>query len=231
LPAPPAEIGPFAGFPPDAFRFYAELERDNSRPWFQANRDRYERHVRGPMEALLDLLADGFGDDGKVYRPHRDVRFSADQRPYKEHCGAVISRRYAAAPVRYVQIDADGLAVAVGYPAMSRDQLRRFRGAVDDVASGRALADAVARVRDGGFEVTGSELVRAPRGMASDHPRVELLRHRALMVRRSWARAAWMQRPAAADVVAEAWRSASEVGDWLQAHVGAATDPPRRRGG
>jgi uncharacterized protein (TIGR02453 family) len=231
VPAPPAGIGSFTGFPPDAFRFYAELERDNSRAWFQANRARYERNVRRPMEALLAALAGGFGDDGKVYRPHRDLRFSADGRPYKEHCGAVISRRYAAVPVRYVQVDADGLAVAVGYPAMSRDQLRRFREAVDDEASGTALADAVATARGGGFEVTGSELVRAPRGMAPDHPRIELLRHRALLARRSWARAAWMHRPAAADVIAEAWRAASAVGDWLEVHVGAATDPPRRRGG
>jgi uncharacterized protein (DUF2461 family) len=79
--APPG----FDGFPPAAFAFYAELEEpgNNSKRWFDANRDRYERDVRRPMEALLAAAADGFGTDAKVFRPNRDVRFSPDKRPYK----------------------------------------------------------------------------------------------------------------------------------------------------
>lgn len=219
----------FEGFPPDAFRFYAELEADNSRAWFQDHREDYERSVRRPMEALLAEVADEFGD-GRVYRPHRDVRFAADKRPYKEHCGAVIGRRYGAAPVHYVQVDADGMAAAVGYPALSRDQLQRFRDAIDDERAGRLLEGAVAAVRDAGMEVTGSELVRAPRGMAADHPRIELLRHRSLMVRTAWPRAPWMHGEEARSRVTEAWRLADPVGRWLARHVGAAVDPPRRRG-
>jgi uncharacterized protein (TIGR02453 family) len=221
----------FEGFPPEAFDFYAALEADNSRSWFQEHRDRYERSVRGPMEALLAAVADEFGDDSKVYRPHRDVRFSRDKRPYKEHCGAVISRRYAAAPVRYVQVDADGMAAAVGYPAMSRDQLQRYRAAVDDARTGGSLVRAVAAARVAGLRVSDPELVRAPRGMPPDHPRIELLRHRSLLLRRSWPLAPWMHTPVVLDEVARAWRAAAPVGRWLERHVGAATDPPRRRGG
>ena len=81
--APPSQA--FEGFPPAAFAFYAELEEpgNNTRAWFDANRDRYERDVRRPVEALLASAAGEFGTHAKVFRPHRDVRFSPDKRPYK----------------------------------------------------------------------------------------------------------------------------------------------------
>ena len=35
----------FAGFAPDSFAFFRELARNNNKPWFDLNRERYERHV------------------------------------------------------------------------------------------------------------------------------------------------------------------------------------------
>jgi uncharacterized protein (TIGR02453 family) len=229
----PPTIGEFTGFPPEAFGFYAELEDhgNNDRAWFETHREVYERCVRLPMESLLDRAAAEFGDESKVYRPHRDVRFSRDTTPYKTHCGAIISRRYAAPAVRYVQVDARGMVAAAGYPAMSRDQLQRFREAVDDGRTGGALMRAVAAARRAGLEVVGSELTRAPRGMSPQHPRVELLRHRRLLVRRAWPLAPWMHGAEAYERVAEVWRAAAPVGRWLERHVGAAREVPRSRGG
>ena len=34
----------FAGFAPDSFAFFRELARNNNKPWFDLNRERYERH-------------------------------------------------------------------------------------------------------------------------------------------------------------------------------------------
>lgn len=138
-------IGRFTGFPPEAFAFYADLTREgnNTRAWFDEHRDVYERCVRLPMEELLDRAAeDGFGEDGKVFRPNRDVRFSKDKRPYKDHCGAVIG--YGSGTARagvYVQVGADGLFAATGYWQLSRDQLDRFRRAVADGRTGGAWSD------------------------------------------------------------------------------------------
>ena len=79
----------FSGFPPAALSFYAELEDENSRDWWLAHKDVYERDVREPMLALLDGLEDEFGA-AKLFRPNRDVRFSADKSPYKTHQGALV---------------------------------------------------------------------------------------------------------------------------------------------
>ncbi|MTV26296.1 TIGR02453 family protein [Nitriliruptoraceae bacterium ZYF776] len=228
-------IGEFAGFPPEAFRFYAELEVEgnNDRAWFDANRSTYERAVRLPMEELLDrAAADGFGDDGKVFRPNRDVRFSKDKRPYKGHCGAVVNHDDGTATASiYAQVDATGLVAGRGYWHLSRDQLDRFRRAVDDDGIGGELVGLVAAARAAGHEVEGSELKRAPQGYPVDHPRIELLRHKRLAVLHRWPVADWMHTPAAYDHLAGLWRDAAPIAAWLERHVGAAAEPRRRRGG
>src|SRR4051812_47820766 len=72
----------FTGWPPAALDFYRDLEQDNSRAFFTAHKDVYERDVRAPFEALGELVAEEFGPL-KVFRPNRDVRFSKDKSPYK----------------------------------------------------------------------------------------------------------------------------------------------------
>ena len=228
-------IGEFDGFPADAFAFFAELTDDgnNSRAWFDANRERYERSVRLPMEELLASVADRYGDDGKVFRPNRDVRFSPDKRPYKTHCGAVIGFRDGTQRAsRYLHVDAEGVLVAAGYHELSRDQRDRFRRAVDDGRTGGALVRAVGAVRDAGLEVAGSELKRAPRGYPVDHPRIELLRHLRLTAQRRFpVGTAGLHDPAARDLVVDTWEASAPLCRWLEKHVGAAAEAPRPRGG
>jgi uncharacterized protein (TIGR02453 family) len=180
------------------------------------------------MESFLARAADEFGEDGHVFRPNRDVRFSRDKRPYKDHCGAVVNwRSGTAAPVHYVQVGADGLLTASGYHELSRDQLARFRRAVDDARSGGALIRAVRAVRAAGLSVDGSELARAPRGYPADHPRIELLHHRRLTVSRRWRVEGWMHTPEAYEQVVAVWRAAGPVTRWLERHVGAPLDLSR----
>jgi uncharacterized protein (TIGR02453 family) len=228
------DLAPFTGFPPDAFALYARLGDDdnNRKVWFDANRHVYEQAVRVPMEALLArAAADGFGD-GKVFRPNRDVRFSRDKRPYKTHCGAVIAFRDGSGRAsRYVQLDAGGMMAAAGYWELSRDQLARFRRAIDDRETGEELAAQVAAARAGGLEVLGSELKRSPRGYPLDHPRIALLRHTRLAASRAWPRADWMHTAETYDRVVAVWQEAAPLADWLEAHVGAATEPRPTRGG
>jgi hypothetical protein len=68
----------FEGFSAEAFAFYDELRRNNSREWWPGNKDRYERFVREPLEALAAELEPEFGPI-KTFRPFRDVRFSRDK--------------------------------------------------------------------------------------------------------------------------------------------------------
>jgi uncharacterized protein (DUF2461 family) len=107
--------------------------------------------------------------------------------------------------------------------------LARLRAAVDDGRRGGALVRAVALMRERGLRVRGQELVRAPRGFSTDHPRIELLRHPWLTVERSWSVEAWMHSEEAYERITGVWRDAAPVTSWLRRHVGAPVEPVGRR--
>lgn len=216
----------FEGFPVAALEFYDDLEMDNTRSFWNANKHVYEQSVRLPLEALLDAVGAEFGE-GKVYRPHRDVRFSSDKSPYKLAGAAAIGDNIQSSAVYYVQISAVGLFVASGIYMMSRDQLQRFHMAVDDESSGQELTSRVAHARADGLEVGGSELKTAPRGYARDHPRIALLRHKSVTVSRTFApdqECIFTSR--SLEEILRVWRAAAPINTWLAKHVG---HPDERR--
>ena len=67
----------FRGWPAEALEFFEGLEADNSKTYWQRNRDVYDSLVRAPMEKLLEELEPEFGE-GRIFRPYRDVRFSPE---------------------------------------------------------------------------------------------------------------------------------------------------------
>src|SRR3982074_510542 len=83
----------FEGWPKPALQFFHGLKRDNSKAYFEAHRSLYEDQVRQPMEALLGELEQDLGPESEtnLFRLNRDLRFSPDKRPYKEHLGAYVS--------------------------------------------------------------------------------------------------------------------------------------------
>ncbi|MCD2443957.1 DUF2461 domain-containing protein [Agromyces sp. SYSU K20354] len=207
-------MGVFTGWPGAAVQFYRGLEADNSKAYWTEHRAVYDDMVLAPMQALLEDLAAEFGE-GRIFRPYRDIRFSADKSPYKTAIGATVGGS------GYVQFSAEGLGVGAGCHVMAPDQLARFRAAVDDDRSGDALVAAVAAVEAGGVDVTASErLKRVPRGFDPDHARAELLRDKDLTAWIQWPVEPWLHTPAAEARVVDALRASQPLTDWLDAHVG-----------
>jgi uncharacterized protein (TIGR02453 family) len=212
----------FRGWPAEALEFFEGLEADNSKAYWERNRDVYDQAVRAPMEALLEELAPDWGE-GRIFRPYRDTRFSSDKSPYKTHIAATIGDGY-------VRLNADGLGAGCGMWEMAPDQLERYREAVNDDASGNDLEDIVERVRSAGLDVSGhGELKSAPRGYPKDHPRIELLRYKGIVTWQDWPAAAWLGTRRAKDRVAGFFERSAPLGAWLRTNVGPSTLPERRR--
>jgi uncharacterized protein (TIGR02453 family) len=210
----------FDGFGQEAFAWFEGLERDNSRDYFTRTRDLFERDVRGGMEAMFDALSVDFEGEIKIFRQHRDLRFSADKRPYKDRTYGVLGGYYAA-------ISSRGLYAGTGYYRVARDQLERYRAAVADDSTGPELEAALAGA---GLEVSGVSLKTAPRGYPKDHPRIELLRHKWLVVG-ALLPAGDIPADAALAHVGGTWRAAQPVLAWLDEHVGPTTLEQRGRYG
>jgi uncharacterized protein (TIGR02453 family) len=220
----------FDGFGPGALRFYDELAENNERSWWHANKDRYESEIRAPLEYLLADLTDEFGE-GKVFRPNRDTRFSADKSPYKTAAAAVVNGPEGTIATLYMQLSATGLMVGGGCYHPARDQLARLRAAIADERTGTEVERIIAGIeRDGGGPGHGDKLKTAPRGYAADHPRIELLRMKGLVALFDHPPAPWLHHAKARDQVAENWRSLGPLNAWLDRHVGPSTEPPDLRG-
>jgi uncharacterized protein (TIGR02453 family) len=203
----------FTGWPVEAVEFYEGLQADNSKVYWQEHKDVYERDVRGPMEQLLAELADEFGA-GKLFRPYRDVRFSADKTPYKTTCSATVG-------TGYISFSADGLSTGAGLYMPDSAALQRYRTAVTRDKSGTELVAIVAALHKAGYETMAHEVLRtAPRGVPKDHPRIDLLRHKGIAVMKTWPVGAWLGTAKAKDRVVATLRAAVPLGDWLARYVG-----------
>jgi len=212
----------FRGWPVEALEFFEGLEAENTKAFWGRNKHVYQDVIRAPMEELLAELEPEWGP-GRIFRPYRDVRFSRDKSPYKTAIGAMVGGS------GYVQLDARGLAAGSGMWEMAPDQLERYRAAVDDDRSGKALFDVVARARSQGLDVTGhDELKTAPRGYAKDHPRVDLLRFKGLVTWQEWPAGAWLGTKRAKDHVVTLLERSRPVTDWLKTNVGSSTMAARR---
>jgi uncharacterized protein (TIGR02453 family) len=221
----------FRGFPPELFAFFEALERDNSKSFWNQHKEVWEEHVRDPMRALLDQLAEEFGPL-RMFRPNRDVRFSKDKSPYKLSVAATSEARAVGGIGYYIDLSASRLLTGFGAMALARDQLERFRAAIDDEQSGRAfvrLHHTMSRASIPLSPGIDPPLRTAPRGYPSDHPRVEFLRWKGAAVVQEYDRAAWMHTPETVDRVRTVWRGAAPLRAWLDAHVGASETPERAR--
>jgi uncharacterized protein (TIGR02453 family) len=201
----------FNGWPETAQRFFIGLQLDNSKRYFEANRQLYLRDVRGPMEALSSELEQIVGP-GHIFRINRDVRFSRDKSPYKTN----VSAWWAGdGGELYVSLDSRDFYVWAGKHEMGA-WLESFRRAVIDERLGAKLVDAVAHIERMGYELGGESLKRVPQGYPGDHPRARFLRHKSIGVSRSYGLQPWLGSREAKDRVLEVWRDAAPLVGWLR---------------
>jgi uncharacterized protein (TIGR02453 family) len=205
----------FRGFPPQAIEFLTELEANNDRDWFKANRSRYDEYLVAPATALGEDLAD-LGRP-KLFRPWNDTRFHAAP-PIKEHVGLAIG--YEGAGGFYVELSLDGLLVAAGLHNPQSDQVERMRRAIDTGRIAGSLTKAIGVAEAAGLDLNEPDLVRGPRGYPPDHPRADLLRRRRLVVAKRQPVARWLERPAAGGRIRAQLDAGAPLVRWLRSHVG-----------
>jgi uncharacterized protein (TIGR02453 family) len=211
----------FRGWPAEALEFFEGLEADNSKAYWQRNKSVYETAVRAPMEALIEELAPKWGD-GRVMRPYRDIRFSADKSPYKTYIAATVGDGY-------IHLTAQTFGVGGGMWEMAPDQLERYRQAVVDERAGKKLVRLVTEARAAGLEATGHDVLKsAPRGYPKDHPRLELLRYKGLIAWQEWPVGAWLGTRRVKDRVEKFLQLAKPLNAWLRENVGPSSAPPAR---
>ncbi|MEM8742044.1 MAG: DUF2461 domain-containing protein [Pseudomonadota bacterium] len=207
----------FAGFDPGACAWFAELQANNTKAWFEANRAGHKTGIVAPMQALMEIAQASHGGEIKLFRPHRDVRFSKDKSPYNTHQRAAL---HSIGPMAlYASIGADGFHAGGGVYGFQPARLALFRDVVG-FEDGAEFARLVAAAQSAGCVLMGETLKKTPRGFTPDHPRADLLRHKSLIL---IGRIPPDEAADAAKVEAHAramWSAVAPVGAWLLAKMG-----------
>ena len=177
-------------FTPKTLSFLRSLKRNNNRDWFRARRDHYDAHVRAPMIAVVERLAEDFRSFApeliaspklSLFRIYRDTRFSGDKRPLKTQVAAHFpSRKFPKGEGAglYVEIAPQWVWIGGGIYMPSAAELQSIRTAIaeDHRKFHRTVTTSTFRAAVG--ELTGDQLTRVPRGYVKDHPAAAYLRHR-----------------------------------------------------
>jgi uncharacterized protein (TIGR02453 family) len=204
-------------WPPAALDFLRELEHNNDRDWFKANRSRYDELLLGPARALTEELA-GLGPP-HFFRPYNNTRFRPGP-PLKEHIAASIGSGPA---VYYFQLSLDGLVLGAGLWHPESDQLERFRAAIDDGRRAAPFERAVRMAEAAGLSLVEPELKRAPKGYSPTHPRIERLRLKRLALHRRHPLRRWLHTRECDRRVSSELEASRPFVAWLNEHVGAST--------
>ena len=86
-------------WPREALEFLRDLEDNNDRDWFKANRGRYDAYLLEPGRELAGRLTD-LGE-AHFFRPYNDTRFHL-RPPMKEQFGIAVG--YGGAGGYYVEL-------------------------------------------------------------------------------------------------------------------------------
>ncbi len=169
-------------FGPELFAFLRELADNNERPWFQANKQRYEDHCKEPALAFVEDMGYRLPEPGSMFRIYRDTRFAKDKTPYKTHVGISFRNRDpdAESPGLYLHLEPRHVFMGAGIWHPGSASLKRIRTAIATRPDAwRAVVDGVAP----DWELTdGEALKRAPAGFPADHPLVDDLKRKSFAV-------------------------------------------------
>ena len=189
----------FPGFSQSFFTFFTNLAANNNRPWFNENKERYRQDVVAPISDFIEAMAprlkkisphyvaDPRPNGGSMFRIYKDVRFSKDKKPYKEH-GACQFRhtlgKDAHAPGFYVHLEPGKVIFGGGVWKPASPQLALIRDAIDQDQTGWKRVINNNKLKDTFGGIAGDGLVRPPRGYEADHPHIVDLKRQSFFAMR-----------------------------------------------
>ena len=173
------------------FQFLNQLKENNNREWFADNKKAFqaeEKLAKTFFTAVYnDLEKIDSLDKMQIFRIYRDVRFSKDKSPYKNHFSVGFNR---AKPLlrggMYLHIENNASFVGGGFWEPNAADLIRIRKEIEmDASELRAI------IAEESFQkyfktLEGEELKTAPKGFDKTHPDIDLIRKKQFLLTRSF---------------------------------------------
>ena len=171
---------------PDILSFFAELETNNNREWFEPQKKRFKTLEAEMKQFSADLVEAMNEHDSidryKLFRLYRDVRFSKDKTPFKTHFGISFHReKPALRGGYYLHIKPGDNFIATGFWNPDKDDLKRIRKEMEiDAEEFRdIMAEPSFKTVWGSLE--GEEVKTAPKGFSKEDPNIDLIKKKAYL--------------------------------------------------
>jgi uncharacterized protein (TIGR02453 family) len=132
----------FQGFSPQTARFLRDLDKNNTREWFEKHRPGYEEHLMAPAREFVLAMADKLDKfdpaieatpkvNRSIRRINRDTRFSKDKRPYKNHFDFYFPHSgFKDRPGYWLRITPKQIGIGAGLHSFDDKVLAKWRKAV-----------------------------------------------------------------------------------------------------
>ncbi|MDI9342231.1 MAG: DUF2461 domain-containing protein [Sediminibacterium sp.] len=175
--------------------FLKQLKQNNSKEWFDANKDKYLT-AKDTFETMVEKLIKDLARTDKqidpnlkvkdcVFRIYKDVRFSKDKTPYKTNMGASFNPggKKSPTPGYYVHLEPGASFVAGGVWMPAPDALAAIRQEIDynGAQLTKIMKAATFKTYFKGLDEI-DVLKTAPKGFEKDHPMMDLLKHKHFIV-------------------------------------------------
>jgi len=185
----------FHGFSKATVRFFTGLRKNNTKEWFERNREVYDSQVMAPAKLFVEAMGPRLKSivpgvvavpkvNKSIFRLNRDTRFSLDPTPYKTNLGIYFwdaARPRMESAGFYFHLEPPNMMLGGGMYMIPDNLITRYREAVVDPKRGAEIRKIVAAIRAvPGFTVEGTHYKRVPAGFDAGHPNAELLKHRGL---------------------------------------------------
>lgn len=174
----------------DSLQFLDDLKANNNRDWFLENKKRYELFKKDyhqlvahfldamkPLDSSLEMLE----IKNCTFRINRDIRFSKDKSPYKDHLGVWLSSGSKGnnRAGYYIHIAREGSFIAGGFYCPEADDLKKVRREIayfyEDL--NEILANKNFKKVFNDFDRNEANVLKnPPRGYEKDHPAIEFLK-------------------------------------------------------
>ncbi len=175
-------------FPEAGLAFLRDLDANNDKAWFHANKKRYERELKLPGRALveainqeLEKISPGHVTPAAkaVNRINRDIRFSKDKTPYNVKLWAGFHDRTVpkgASAGFYFGFDLEEAGIGAGAWMPPKEYIAALRA---HIASHHDTLEGILAALPSDYgELAGEKYKRVPKPYAPDHPAGEWLKHK-----------------------------------------------------
>lgn len=216
----------FTGFNTDFWRFFNDLKKNNNREWFADNKERYKDKVVAPISAFISAIApalreisphynaDPRPNRGSMFRIYRDVRFSKDKRPYKEHAAAQFRHRMGKdvhAPGFYVHLEQGNVRYGGGIWTPPGDVLLKIRERIAESPDKWQAVIEDRAIRDQLGGISGDSLKRPPRGFDVESPHIEDIKRKSFFVMKQMSESNIVTQPEFVDEVIKTFEAATPL--------------------